>query len=557
MKTCVDCHTYQPPKRVREHAKLEVTRLYDVVTRDGFEMPGLASCRGCHAGNGEDRRWPHELHDPSARSVYRDTGPPCDSCHLGASAIAADDEPMPSDEDGRKQFSHRRHLSASPPPDSCERCHESATRSVRIDDGRLGGRFGCGSCHADLDGIADRGWEAAGERVAARTTGRKPHLVDFDHRRHAAEEIACTDCHRLRDGEDAFERPADFAFCADCHAEKLDRDHVLLSLAPQEHAAWRDAGENLCALCHDPELEEWRPGLLEEEVTKNLLGPVTLGGALVHPFVCADPAGAAASPEQCAGCHRRQAGPKTVADAAKSFDHATHLPDPGDRRFEARCRACHGDVWGSDSSSSSLAQVDSAAVCDRCHTGGKARSEPETVGSRRLLSFSHTAHLGSPESPRFTCGACHEWRAAPLKERGRFDGTRGNACRSCHAHGTKDEATVTLDGQKVIPGRCTICHGSGDTIRRRQAPLETTPSDGISVAVGAHHDAFGEPCTACHAPSEAGDEPTPLVVTHRKFRHAPIDVVDGPDHERARESCRVCHLGARSIGGPPRRKESR
>lgn len=300
----------------------------------------------------------------------------------------------------------------------------------------------------------------------------------FNHRAHAAQDMACTDCHlgvessdqpgipgvgtcRLCHGELDQDKPADKKVealyegkdfkrsargavgsevifphlkhvaagleCAACHGEVAqNEDALLLPTASMDACMSCHAAKNVsndCATCHREIRADVRPPSHDGHWTK------------LHGSICR--AGTEQSGDRCTTCHQ------------ETSCASCHLTTPPANHTLQWRRAGHGVSASLDRTSCQTCHAPS--TCATCHEESRPRS--------------HVGQFGSPRNNH--CLTCHE----PLA---------GEGCSTCHASAPSHALATPKPPSHTPAMNCRQCHLPGGT----QPPMP--------------HADDGSNCNRCH-----------------------------------------------------------
>ncbi len=264
--------------------------------------------------------------------------------------------------------------------DTCAGCHEDKVKAFadtlhgkKANSRTPTAKDGCESCHGpgsvhvDAGGSKDTiarfgkdGNQTADNQSATCLQCHERTWPVWQHGKHAARNVTCTDCHSIHRGSDNHQLKEKFQpdVCAQCHK------NVKADLARQSHHPVRE-GKVLCSDCHNPHgttsdknVRAGSPNDLCFKCHTEKRGPFLWehAPAVENCLTCHMPHGSihdklltAQKPRLCERCHSNSRHPGTVYDASGLFG-ATALPGqgPNNREITASCLNCHMAIHGSN-----------------------------------------------------------------------------------------------------------------------------------------------------------------------------------------------------------------
>lgn len=358
------------------------------------------------------------------------------------------------------RFNHKLHVGDQKL--ACDACHKAAKTSQKADDTLTPQATTCDACHGsdhgDLSAVAPGdealgkcnfchlGYRAGDGNRVAKLSIPKPNLV-FDHKKHAARNIGCGQCH----GEVARLELAT--------RDQLPRMRGCITCHQHPDAAARGDAKSACETCH-------------------LKGGASEGGRIKTVF-----ASGTLSPPRW--MHNAEHGPdfvqrhKYVAANDSAFCATCHK--------EESCTACHdgrvrprsihpGDYLSMHAVEGRLAMQ----KCTSCH-----REQSFCLGCHQRVGVSMSGPTGAKESGRFHPPRA-EWSDPPRRPgHHAFEAMRNlGACVSCH-----------------IERDCVVCHGG-----RGIGGGFTPHPAGFASGCGTQLRRNPRPCYVCHDPGSTSLE---------------------------------------------------
>lgn len=266
-------------------------------------------------------------------------------------------------------------LAADPPV--CASCHEetvaamSGSPHLHVRPERVSGHvIGCEGCHGDGNAHAAEGDvslirnpEDALDWNGVCLECHRKKLGEWPASRHHAEDVACTDCHRVHEP-----RRAATAGCRSCHQDVVARMQM-----PSHHPVRE--GNMSCASCHDVHSNN-EAALRTKQRVNDLC--YSCHQAVEGPFVfehqpvqedcrsCHDPHGSVADgllvanqPALCLQCHdiHFHAGylaSSTPLEFGGQVRNSPYGAEGFNVGFTTKCTQCHSHIHGTDLPSNSL-----------------------------------------------------------------------------------------------------------------------------------------------------------------------------------------------------------
>lgn len=366
-------------------------------------------------------------------------------------------------------FDHRRHVQQLGM--SCTACHDTTARSTSSRDRLLPAGTRCDSCHGtdhrdrsrvtsqagnplSSCGACHKGHSGKANEPVARVQIPPPNLK-FSHAAHAAQGMACVQCHG-EVGEVALASRA-----------QLPRMRACLTCHKGEGPALpgtSQAPSGACATCHLT-----RGGkMITQFASGSLEPPAWLGGAEHDPDWLRRHASVAGndsrfcanchSESSCAACHDGRVRPRNV----HPNDFLSMHPVAA-RQNDASCTSCHRQQ----------------SFCLSCH---------QRAGVTQSGAFGNAAGRGRVHPPKAV------WTDGPRTSRHHaWEAQRNlNACASCH-----------------VERDCVLCHGTAG-VGARASGLGAGSGRGMSPHPNGFRARCGRalrqnarPCLVCHRPEDA------------------------------------------------------
>lgn len=358
------------------------------------------------------------------------------------------------------RFNHKLHLSTIPGT-TCLTCHEKATTSSQSADRLLPAPTTCDRCHQsdhrspskvlagpDRDGqcnFCHVGWTEADGNAVAPLVLKAPNMV-FDHKKHAARNIGCGQCHGAVEELELATR------------DQLPRMRGCFTCHQMPDSAARGEAKSDCTTCHvkgrpnDPKSGRLRVVFPSGELTP----PRWLHNAQHtadwierHKMVAATDSqfcGNCHKEEFCTDCHDGRVRPRNIHPS----DYLSMHPIEA-RMAASKCTSCHQEQ----------------SFCVTCH---------------QRVGVSMTGPSAVRESGRFHPPKA-VWSDLPrTSSHHAFEAQRNlNACVSCH-----------------VERDCVVCHG-GAGIGAGFNPHRA----GFASSCATQMRRNPRPCLVCHEPGSA------------------------------------------------------